>query len=80
MTTIQAIIPDFLAELAHEAADKEQTSLDNIVSIALAAHVGARRVRTDIEARAQRGIWKLSTASSTASPPIRRCRGMNCRE
>ena len=48
MTTIQANIPDFLAALAHEAADKEQTSLDNIVSIALAAHVGAWRVRTDI--------------------------------
>ena len=73
MTTIQASIPDFLAELAHEAADKEQTSLDNIVSIALAAHVGAWRVRSDIEARAQRGnLETLDRILSRvpANPPL----------
>ena len=58
MTTIQAKIPDYLAKLANEAADKEQTSLDNIVSIALAAHVGAWRVRDDIETRAKRADFK----------------------
>jgi hypothetical protein len=55
MTTIEAKVPDFLAKLASEAAAKEQTSLDNIVSIALAAHVGAWQVREDLEARAKRG-------------------------
>jgi len=55
MTTIHANVPDYLAKLAAEAAAKEQTTLDNIVSIALAAHVGAWQVRDDIEARAQRG-------------------------
>ena len=73
MTTIQASIPDFLAALAHEAADKEQTSLDNIVSIALAAHVGAWRVRTDIEARAQRGNLETLDrilARVPANPPL----------
>ena len=58
---------------SHEAADKEQTSLDNIVSIALAAHVGAWRVRTDIEARAQRGNLETLDrilARVPANPPL----------
>ena len=55
MTTVHAEIPDDLAKLAQEAADKEGTSFDNIVSVALAAHLGARSVRDDIEARAKRG-------------------------
>lgn len=37
MTTIQANVPDFLAKLASEAAAKEHTTVDNIVSIALAS-------------------------------------------
>jgi hypothetical protein len=55
MTTIQANIPNYLAKLAKEAAEKERTSLDNIVSVALAAHIGAWSVREDIETRAKRG-------------------------
>ena len=55
MKTIQVQIPDYLARLAAEAAAKEKTTLDNIVAIALAAHVGAWRVREDIETRAKRG-------------------------
>ncbi len=55
MRTIQANIPEYLAKLAAEAAAKEQTTLDNIVTVALAAHVGAWQVRDDIETRAKRG-------------------------
>lgn len=55
MTTIEAKVPDFLAKLASEAAAKEQTNQDNIVSIALAAHVGAWQVREDLATRAERG-------------------------
>jgi hypothetical protein len=55
MTTIQANIPDYLAKLAAETAAKERTTLDQIVAIALAAHVGAWQVREDIETRARRG-------------------------
>ena len=58
---------------SHEAADKEQTSLDNIVFIALAAQVGAWRVRTDIEARAQRGNLETLArilARVPANPPL----------
>jgi hypothetical protein len=55
MKTIQASIPEYLARLAAEAAAQEQTTLDNIVAVALAAHVGAWQVRDDIETRAKRG-------------------------
>ena len=55
MKTIQANIPDYLANLAADAAAKEKTTLDNIIAIALAAHVGAWQVREDIETRAKRG-------------------------
>lgn len=58
MTTIQANIPDFLAKLAHEVAEKEQTSLDNIVSVALAAQVSAWQLRDDIATRAKRADFQ----------------------
>lgn len=73
MTTIQAQVPDFLAKLASEAAAKERTTVDNIVSIALAAHVGAWQVRDDIEARAQRGNLQTLDrilARVPARPPL----------
>lgn len=55
MTTIQAKVPDYLAKLAAEAAEKEQTSLDQIVALALSAQVSAWQVREDIRIRARRG-------------------------
>lgn len=73
MTTIQANVPDFLAKLAREAAAKERTTLDNIVSVALAAHVGAWQVRDDIETRAQRGNLQTLDrvlARVPAHPPL----------
>ena len=37
MTTIQATVPDYLAKLAAEAAEKEKTTLDQIIALALSA-------------------------------------------
>lgn len=54
MTTIEAKVPDYLARLACEAAEKENVSVDQIVALALAAHVSAWRVRDDIATRAAR--------------------------
>jgi hypothetical protein len=55
MTTIHANVPDYLARLAAEAAVKEQTSLDQIVALALSAQLGAWQVREDIGVRARHG-------------------------
>ncbi len=54
MTTLQAQVPDYLARLAREAAEKENVSIDQIVALALAAQVSAWRVRDDMETRAAR--------------------------
>lgn len=59
MTTIQANVPDYLAKLAAEAAAKEQTSLDQIVALALSAQLDAWQVRESVEVRAQRGRPEL---------------------
>ena len=55
MTTIQANVPDYLVKLATEAAAKEHTTLDQIVSLALSSQLGAWKVRDDMETRAKRG-------------------------
>ena len=55
MTTIQAKVPDYLTALAVEAAEKEKTTLDQIVALALSAQLSAWKVRDDIETRANRG-------------------------
>ncbi len=55
MTTIQAQVPDYLARLAREAAEKEKVTVDQIVALALASQVSAWRVREDIASRARRG-------------------------
>lgn len=55
MTTIEAQVPDYLARLAHEAAAKENVSVDQIVALALASQVSAWRVRDDMATRAARG-------------------------
>jgi len=50
-----ANVPDYLAKLAAEAADKEKISLDQVVSLALASQVSAWKVRDDLATRAKRG-------------------------
>jgi len=55
MTTIHANVPDYLAKLAQEAAQKENVTVDQIVALALSAQVAAWNVREDMETRALRG-------------------------
>jgi hypothetical protein len=55
MTTIQAKVPDYLAKLAAEAAEKEHMTLDQIIALALSAQLGAWRAREDMATRALRG-------------------------
>lgn len=55
MKTIQAQIPDFLAKLANEVAEREKVSLDQIVALALASQLSVWKARDDMETRARRG-------------------------
>jgi hypothetical protein len=53
--TIKANIPDFLFHQATEVAQREGTSVDSIIAIALSSQVTAWRVRDTVEQRANRG-------------------------
>jgi hypothetical protein len=54
MTTIEAKVPDYLARLAAEVAEREKVSVDQIVALALSSQVEAWRIRDDMESRARR--------------------------
>ena len=54
MTTINAKVPDYLARLAAEVAEREKVSVDQIVALALSSQVEAWRIRDDMETHAHR--------------------------
>lgn len=58
MKTLQAQVPDILIDEVEELAAKQNSSVDQIVSLALAAQVSAWRTRESIESRANRVDWK----------------------
>ncbi|MBI4027613.1 MAG: hypothetical protein HY360_21685 [Verrucomicrobia bacterium] len=58
MSTLQAKIPDLLLQQVNELAAKEKVTVDQIVSIALAAQVSASPSRESMASRAQRVNWK----------------------
>jgi hypothetical protein len=49
MTTIEAKVPDYLARLAREVAEKENVTVDQIVALALASQVSAWQVRANLD-------------------------------
>lgn len=58
MKTLKAKIPDILVEEVNELAEKQNVTVDQIVSLALAAQVSAWRTRETIASRARRVDWQ----------------------
>ncbi len=58
MKTLEAEVPEILMQEVKELAEKQNASVDQIVSIALAAQVSAWRTRESIESRAHRVNWE----------------------
>jgi hypothetical protein len=58
MSTLEVKIPDLLFKQVNEVAAKEKVSVDQIVSIALAAQVSASQAREGIASRAKRVDWQ----------------------
>jgi len=58
MSTLEVKIPDLLLKQVNEVAAKENVSVDQIVSIALAAQVSASQAREGIPSRAKRVDWQ----------------------
>ena len=57
MTTIQAQVPDHLAQQVKQLADEEHVTLDVLVSTALNSHLSARKHRSTITERAKRADY-----------------------
>jgi len=58
VSTLEVKIPDLLFKQVNEVAAKEKVSVDQIVSIALAAQVSAAQARESISSRAKRVDWR----------------------
>ena len=58
MSTLEVKIPDLLLKQVNEVTAKEKVSVDQIVSIALAAQVSASQARESISSRAKRVDWR----------------------
>ena len=58
MSTLEVKIPDLLFKQINEVAAKEKVSMDQIVSIALAAQVSASQARESISSRSKRVDWQ----------------------
>ncbi len=65
---VQATIPDYLMRQAAEVAERENTTVDSIISIALSSQVTAWQVRDTVEQRAKRGASSNLGPSSPMSP------------
>jgi hypothetical protein len=73
MSTLEIKIPDLLFKQVNEVAAKEKVSVDQIVSIALAAQVSASQARESISSRAKRVDWQNVDDILTrvpANPPL----------
>jgi hypothetical protein len=67
---VQATIPDYLMRQAAEVAERENTTVDSIIAIALSSQVTAWQVRDTVEARAQRSAASDLEAVLAAVPDV----------
>ena len=58
MKTLEAQVPDILVEEVKELAAKQNATVAQIVSLALAAQVSAWRTRESIASRSKRVDWQ----------------------
>ena len=58
MKTLQAQVPELLLREVQELAENQNATVDQIVSVALAAQVFAWRTRESIASRAARVDWE----------------------
>ena len=70
MTTLHADIPDSLMKQVKELAQQEQTTVDQLVAIALTAQVSAWRATESIASRARRADYEGFDRVMAAVPDI----------
>ncbi len=70
MKTLQAQVPELLLQEVQELAVKQNATVDQIVSVALAAQVSAWRTRESIASRAGRVNWEAVDGILARVPDI----------
>ncbi len=70
MTTIETRIPDKLFAQAKQLAERENVSLDQLVTIALTAQVSAWMTKDYLETRAARGNWEQAREVLAQAPDV----------
>ncbi|MEK6278841.1 MAG: hypothetical protein AABN95_00645 [Acidobacteriota bacterium] len=70
MTTIETHIPDSLYKQVKSLAERENISIDQLVSIALAGQVSAWLTKTYLAERAARGSWDKALEVLAQAPDV----------
>jgi len=70
MSTIEIHIPDKLLAQAKQLAERENVSLDQLVTIALTAQVSAWITKDYLENRAARGSWEKAREVLARVPDV----------
>jgi hypothetical protein len=70
MTTLQAQIPDYIFRQITILAERERTPVDQIVAMALSAHLSLILGRDYLEQRAARGSWERAKEALSRVPDV----------
>ncbi len=70
MTTLTAAVPDLLYQQIQRLAEKEAVSLDQLITMALTAHLSAWEAKQYLDQRAGRGDWAKFQAILAKVPDI----------
>ena len=68
MSELTVKIPDYLRQRAEAVAGKEQMSLDQLVSLALASHLSGWLAQDELAFRGKRGSWEKFKAVLDKAP------------
>jgi hypothetical protein len=70
MSELTVKIPEYLLQRAEVVAGKEQMSLDQLVSLALASHLSGWLAQDEMALRAKRGSWEKFQAVLDKAPDV----------
>ena len=70
MSELVVNVPEYLRKQAEAVAIRENMSMDELVTVALASHVSAWQTKGYMEERARRGTWEKFQAVLNRAPDV----------
>jgi len=70
MNELTIRVPEYLRKQAQAVAEREQISLDELISLALASHVSAWQAKDYMQERGRQGSWDRFKAVLDKAPDI----------